>query len=461
MNNPVLFRISSPAGWLDLLLIFTVMSTLLLAIDKNSSVVWVWSGAITSTSAVVKAKVRLDVSEVRLIVSPDQSLERARRVPEEGFAEIDADGVVRFPLRDLKANTVYYYAVETEGRKPLSGRFCTFSKGAQSFRIGFASCAATGSNHTIWETIRNQDLLFFLHMGDFHYENIKKNDPALYRRAFDLCLTSPRQGGLYRHAPIVYVWDDHDFGPNDADGTNPGKPAALKTYQQYVPHYPLQRVDGVVRSIQQAFTVGRVRFIMTDGRSERIPVDRPDGPEKSMLGKEQRAWLENELSDASEKSYALVVWVNVVPWITKNARGSNHGWEPFSWERSYLADRIKELGLVERLLILSGDGHMVAIDDGTNSNYATNQEPGESAFPVVHAAPIHRYPRVKGGPYSHGTYARKRLFGIIQETQFGLMEVEDDGQTLKVVLSGLDAQGELLDNMRLVLNCDEGGCRTQ
>jgi hypothetical protein len=220
-------------------------------------------------------------------------------------------------------------------------------------------------------------------------------------------------------------------------------------------------VEGVVRTIQQAFTVGRVRFIMTDGRSERIPVDRPDGPEKSMLGKEQRAWLEKELSEASQKSYALVVWVNVVPWITKSARGSDHGWEPFSWERRYLADRIRELGLVERLLILSGDGHMVAIDDGTNSNYATRQEPGEPAFPVVHAAPIHRYPRVKGGPYSHGTYARKRLFGILQEKQFGLMEVEDDGKMLEVVLSGRNSRGQLLDNMRLVLKCDEAGCRTE
>jgi hypothetical protein len=180
-----------------------------------------------------------------------------------------------------------------------------------------------------------------------------------------------------------------------------------------------------------------------------------------MLGESQRDWLEGEFAAAAEQTYALVVWVNVVPWITKNARGSDHGWEPFGWERGYLADRIKELGLVNRLLILSGDGHMVAIDDGTNSNYASDQKPGEHAFPVVHAAPIHRYPRVKGGPYSHGTYARKRLFGIIQEKQFGLMKVQDDGQMLEVELSGRDSEGQLLDNMLLKLKCDEKGCQTQ
>jgi alkaline phosphatase D len=437
-----------------LFLIILTISTVMAA-EKNN-VLWVWSGAITSDSAIVKAKVSLGESEIRLILSPDSGFEDPETVP----AEADCDGVAAFSLEGLKSNTLYHYAVEVDGRRSLPGRLRTFADGPMSFLIGFASCATTGSNHEIWTTIQNQQPLFFLHMGDFHYENIKRNDPALYRKAFDRCLTSPRQGSMYRHTPIAYVWDDHDFGPNDADGTSTGKPAALEVYEQYVPHYPLFRRDGTLRSIQQAFTVGRVRFIMTDVRSERMPVDSPDGPDKSMLGEHQRDWLEEQFAAASSSAYALVVWVNVVPWITKNSVGSEHGWEPFHYERRYLADRIKELGLVDRLLILSGDGHMVAIDDGTNSNYATDQLPGEKAFPVVHAAPIHRYPRVKGGPYSHGTFARKRLFGIIQEKQFGLMQVNDDGQALRVELSGHNSEGRLLKNMKLSLTCDERGCST-
>ncbi len=451
------FEVFPFVRWLGCLLLFAVGLTTVRAVDEENPVLWVWSGAVTSSSAIVKARIRSEVSAVQLILSNEPDFAGSIRVAEKP----DADGVVAFSLRELKSDTLYYYAVETRGRRALSGRFRTFANGPMSFRIGFASCAATGSNHHIWETIREEDPLFFLHMGDFHYEDIKKNDPALYRRAFDRCLTSPRQGALYRHAPIVYIWDDHDFGPNDSDGTAPGKPAALKTYQQYVPHYPLVREkDGRVRTIQQAFTVGRVRFIMTDGRSERTPVRFPDGPEKSMLGKSQRAWLEKEFVAASEQPYALVVWVNVVPWITKSTLGTRHGWEPFSWERRYWADRIKELGLVGRLLILSGDGHMVAIDDGTNSNYASDQKPGEPAFPVVQAAPIHRYPRIKGGPYSHGTHVRKRLFGLIQAHQFGLMQVRDDAQILEVELSGRDEEGRLLDGMLLKLKCQQKGCQT-
>jgi hypothetical protein len=111
--------------------------------------------------------------------------------------------------------------------------------------------------------------------------------------------------------------------------------------------------------------------------------------------------------------------------------------------------------------MLSGDGHMVAIDDGTHSNFATNGAADEKGFPVMHAAPLDRYARPKGGPYSHGVAGRRILFGLIQIQQFGLAEIRDDGRVLEVSLSGRNEDGDLLKGMSLELRCDEGGCRTE
>ncbi len=104
----------------------------------------------------------------------------------------------------------------------------------------FGSCAGTGSNSSVFETIEFLEPIFFLHMGDLHYENIAENDVDRFRRAYDEVLSSERQSSLYRSAPIVYVWDDHDFGPNDSDRTHPGKAAGLRAYDENVPHYPLE-----------------------------------------------------------------------------------------------------------------------------------------------------------------------------------------------------------------------------
>jgi phosphodiesterase/alkaline phosphatase D-like protein len=422
-----------------------------------SDVVWVWSGAITTNSAVVKAKLAPGVGKAKLTVNPTSVPEEKTVVPASGYSEADPNGVLAFPINGLQPGREYRYVVETESGPGPPGRFHTFETGPMSFRIGFASCGTTGSNHPIFDTLRKLAPLLFIHMGDLHYEDIKENDPSAFRRAYDRVLTSPRQGAFYRSTPIAYVWDDHDFGPNDSDGTSASKPAALETFQQNVPHYPLFPVDGEVQTIQQAFTVGRVRFLMTDSRAERVPEEEPDGPDKTMLGKEQLEWLLGELRAAGEE-YLLVVWVNGVPWITKSQPGKGHGWEPYSFERTVIADTIKELGLVNRFLMLSGDGHMVAIDDGTHSNYASDAAPDEPAFPVVHAAPLDRFPRIKGGPYSHGAVAPRKLFPLLKAKQFGWMEVEDEGRRARIELTGRDSKGTILKGMVLQMECDLDGC---
>jgi hypothetical protein len=75
--------------------------------------------------------------------------------------------------------------------------------------------------------------------------------------------------------------------------------------------------------------------------------------------------------------------------------------------------------------MISGDAHMLAIDNGTNSDYATA---GSAGFPVMHGAALDRSGSVKGGPYSHGAYPGGG--------QFGLMTVTDYSDSLTVDWSG-------------------------
>jgi phosphodiesterase/alkaline phosphatase D-like protein len=393
---------------------------------------------------------------VKAKLHPQEGAPRLRISEREIAPDVDdVDGVAVFRLEGLTPATRYDYRVLWGDSSFLDGRFQTFAEGPTSFRFVFGSCARTGSNHRVFEAMESIEPLFTLHMGDFHYENIGTNDPARFRLAFDEVLASDRQSSLYRSAPIAYIWDDHDYGPDDSDRTNPAKPAALATYDAVVPHYPLELNDGKPEDLHQAFTVGRVRFVLTDGRSHRVPDDVPDGPDKTMLGAAQREWLLDEI-DAARGRYSLVVWVNPVPWITE--RRSGDGWGRYDWERRYIADHIRNAGMVNRLLMLSGDAHMVAIDDGTNSNFATDAQPGERGFPVMHAAPFDRYARHKGGPYSQGKAGRRILFGLIQIQQFGLAEIHDDGNVLEVTLSGRNEDGDLLERMSLVLRCDASGC---
>jgi phosphodiesterase/alkaline phosphatase D-like protein len=240
------------------------------------------------------------------------------------------------------------------------------------------------------------------------------------------------------------MWDDHDYGSNDADGSSASRPAALAAYRQAVPHYPLeQRGFG---GIHQAFSIGRVRVVMTDSRSRRTSSGRVLQP-LTMLGAAQLRWLKDELSAAA--GAPLVIWVNTVPWIAKAGPFSDN-WGSYAAEREDIANHLHRLGLTRRVVMLSGDAHMVAIDDGTHSNYATGPGRTGPGFVVMHAAPLDRPTSEKGGPYSHGTSR--------EPGQFGLLQVADDGRTLRVELSGRDRTGAPIRGMRLALTCATRGC---
>ncbi len=371
-----------------------------------------WSGALTPTSVRVVAGLKgpSDSAWVRLDPGPD-ALPSATSA---AFEIVPGGAVVTAEIGGLTPGTEYAYAFEAEGRTLQAGSFRTPEDGPFSFEVAVSGCAVTGSNSPVFDAVRARRPLFFLHLGDMHYLDIGLGHPDLFRRAYGRVLRSPRQAALYADTPLAYVWDDHDFGPNDSDRTAPGRDAVQQVYRELVPHYPLPAAGPVY----QAFTVGRVRFILTDLRSMRDP--RGLGGARTMMGAEQKAWFKRELLAASRR-YPLTVWGSTVPWIGPPSPAADH-WGGFPEERREIADFIAD-NAVGGLVIVAGDAHMVAMDDGSNSDYASR---GGAPIPVIQAAALDQTGSVKGGPYSEGAYPVPSTFPP-HPGQWVSMEVADDG----------------------------------
>ncbi len=394
----------------------------IVAVDR---VEWIWSGGTTASSVTVKAQLTGTAASAWLLVDDSAGLDDPFAVP----AAPTDDRVVSFAVDGLTADTAYWYAVEVDGvvDRARTGRFRTFPIGPASFTFALGSCIATGSNGAVFDAIRESDPLFFFIGGDFFYESIAVDDPAQFLAAFERNLTSPAQSTLYQSVPIAYVWDDHDYGGNDADGTSASRTAAASVYRHVVPHYPLVSSEPV--PIYQAFTVGRVRFIVTDTRSSRSPASAPDSVDKTMLGEAQKAWFKQQLV-AANGHYPVIVWFNGIPWIEDEDPNAD-GWGAYATERREIADFIAAQQ-IRGLVMLSGDAHMLAIDDGTNSDYSTLGYPG---FPVMHAGALDRHGSTKGGPYSEGSYPGGGRFGLIS--------IEDTGgSSIAITMSGRNWKGE-------------------
>ena len=328
-------------------------------------------------------------------------------------------------FKNLKASTKYVYEITPKGSNlPVStSAFSTFDDKAMSYKFVFGSCSETGSNSPIFNTILKENPLFYLQIGDLHYENIDSNCTERFQNAYQSVFTSPSQAALYKEVPFIYMWDDHDFGPNNADATNPCKTESIAAYKSQVPHYPLV-FDKKNGPISQTFEVGRVVFLLTDIRSQKTRPEYKDC-ERTKIGtnfgdEAHLQWFLDAMLKA-KKEGKVVAWVSSYPWI--NAPGGpnykckeSDNWGGYPEERQRIANFIKQHNIP--VFILSGDAHMVAMDDGTNSDYATG---GGAPIKVFHAAALDRPGSYKGGPYSHG-YSK-------EPGQFGIVEITDDGNS--------------------------------
>ena len=328
----------------------------------------------------------------------------------------DRAGVARFELPDLQPGTRHHYRVDRADGVASTGAadatFRTPPAEAHDVTIAFGSCAWTGSNGAVFDAIRAVEPSVFVHLGDLHYGNLTSPRPDDHLALMTRALSTPAQSALFSSVPSAWVWDDHDFGPNDSDSSSPSRDAALRNYRRTVPDWGVQTDPDA--PITQAFTIGRVRVVITDTRSQRTP--------STMLGADQEAWLIDELV-TSARSHALVVWANPSPWNVPDRPGSDQ-WGGFPHERRRIANAIAD-AQISNLVMISGDWHLAAIDDGTNTDFS---DAGTGGFPLIHGAPFDRPGARTGETYSHGVFSNAGQFGSV-------CVADDGGNRVQVTLT--------------------------
>mmetsp|Transcript_17540 Transcript_17540/g.37918 ORF Transcript_17540/g.37918 Transcript_17540/m.37918 type:complete len:1005 (+) Transcript_17540:306-3320(+) len=367
---------------------------------------WALAGGVTPTSAEfrVRGPSSDDGKRREFVVSTSSNLAIEKyqilNVP-VSFGDFDAEEhhVRKISLKDLRPLTSYYYGITRPQRLPNSavvagdvGAFTTPApEGTRmDFTIATGSCALTGSKSDMFSSILDLDPLMFIHMGDLHYLDLNTLDVDERLEAYDKVMGSPSQRLLYMRTIFSYIWDDHDWLGNNEDSDD--KEAALvakRAYSLGIPHYPLgsTSTNEADAAKYQAFTVGTVRFVITDLRSESVASS--EYFSGKVYSKEQKRWLFDEFSRA--ENYDFVVWVTTRPW-THPAKLGSDTWGGFVPDRDQLSAHIANtIGAGPRnLLVISGDNHMVAFDDGSSTDFS-GQDWYPGGFPLLHSGPLANY----------------------------------------------------------------------
>src|SRR2546430_6997353 len=205
-------------------------------------------------------------------------------------------------LSRLKVNTVYYYRVWAHGTA-LPGVYHFKTNPGDSAMKVFSFAVLTDFNiikAPVYAAVAHQKPALVIFLGDFNH-----SDPAtlsemraMHRDMRGSELAVGRDFIKYiSQFPFYHVWDDHDFGADNADKTFPGKQDALKAFHEYFPTPPLPSQDG----IWHQFRYAQAEFFMLDLRSQRDPNNTPDGPNKSILGTDHKVWLKESLLNSSAR----------------------------------------------------------------------------------------------------------------------------------------------------------------
>jgi alkaline phosphatase D len=320
-------------------------------------------GAVKATSAKVWVRTSMPaLVEVEYSTSPDflNSVLSAGVMTDQ---KSDMTGTMR--LTNLSPEALYFYRLRTNGvtlpgtyqfiSSPETSRVRTFSFAVLS---DFQKAVAPA-----YASVASQGPAFVIFLGDFsHAEPATLSEMrAMHRQMRGSESAAGRD--FIKHImqfPFYHVWDDHDFGKNNADKTFSGKQDALKAFREYFPTTVLPSANGIWHKFQYA----QAEFFLLDLRSQRDPNSTSDGPNKSILGPEQKEWLKNALLSSTAQ------WKFIMSTVPFNPSSKiEDSWGAFQTERHEIVDFIQQNG-IEGVIIISGDLHTGgALDDGTNSSF--------------------------------------------------------------------------------------------
>ena len=265
--------------------------------------------------------------------------------------------VVRVTLRGLTPNTSYRYEVRSNGRSQpgWSGSFKTAPITATPgrFKVAVASCmnAEAFPSQASWNLVLTEkpDLQFLL--GDNVYANTF--DPAKQWRYHSRQRQVPEFAAVIRQIPTYAVWDDHDFGPNDSDGTSHpfGRVQSLRTFKELFgnPFYGTPEIPGLFCN----FSWGDVEFFLLDTRYHRHPNRAPDDDQKRMLGDDQFQWLISGLKASHAKFKVLAMGSTL-------QQSKVDGWRSYQFARRRLFQTLMEQK-ISGVFFVTGDVHYCAL----------------------------------------------------------------------------------------------------
>jgi len=232
---------------------------------------------------------------------------------------------------------------------------------ADSIKIGLGSCLDQDYPQPIWQSIKKEDLNYFIFLGDNVYGDTRYGSLRKMKSAYDK--QKKVLPDFLNDISIFSIWDDHDFGINDGGADYRFKRRAQELYLDF---WEITKDDdrsnreGIYFSKNEIFFGKKFKFIFLDTRFFRSKLKGKKSnyienieSDATILGNAQWTWLENEL----KSDFDFLFIFSSIQIIAKDHRFEK--WSNFPNERAKLFELLEQFN--DKTILFSGDRHRAGI----------------------------------------------------------------------------------------------------
>ncbi len=279
--------------------------------------------------------------------------------------KLENDFIHQFKIKDLNAHHKYEFVVEARKNSDapisakMSGSFRTAPEAFAAPPIKFVvtTCQAIRSidsgkeGHLAYKQMLEFNPNFFVHTGDILYYDkapLCKNVEQA-RAKWNLMFSYGHNQKFHRFVSSYFMKDDHDTLVNDCF---PGQKYGDLTFDQGLAIFREQVPMG--EKTYRTIRWGKdVQIWMTENRDFRSKNGMKDGPEKTILGEEQKAWLKKSIME-SDATHKFIITPGPIVGPDKKGKNDNHANIGFFTEGQELRDFI---GKQKNTYVICGDRH--------------------------------------------------------------------------------------------------------
>ncbi|MDX1965921.1 MAG: alkaline phosphatase D family protein [Planctomycetaceae bacterium] len=315
-------------------------------------------------------------------------------------------------------------------------------------KIAFGSCAKETKPQPVLDVVVAQKPDLFIYLGDNIYGDTR--DMNILWAKYAQLGAKPEFQRLRAAVPVLSIWDDHDFGENDAGKDYPFKAESREIFFEFwkVPADSPRRAHPGIYGAHVFTANGRtLQVILLDTRTFRDPLKRnpkpipagsplkndyePDPtPEKTFLGATQWAWLGEQLRQPAD--------VRIVASSIQFGHEYNgyESWTNLPREQQRFIDLIHSTK-ANGVVFISGDVHWAEISKRDIPN-------GYPLYDVTASGITETWPHVEANRY--------RIGEAVRENHFGQIVIDWTKPDPELSLQVIDKAGTLRRNERAPLS---------